>query len=193
MEWDTPIGEADACGGIAMMCVSAFKEVGGFNVSLIAGEEPELCVRLRQRGWRILRLDAEMARHDAAMTHFRQWWKRSVRAGHAFAEGAWMHGRSPQRHWVRETRSVWFWGLVVPLLTIAGAWPTRGLSSLLLLGYLFLAYRIYRWRRNMGNTPSDARLYAAFCVLGKCPQLLGQVKFFAAKIFSRQATLIEYK
>jgi hypothetical protein len=31
-----------------------------------AGEEPELCVRLRRRGWRILRLDAEMTRHDAA-------------------------------------------------------------------------------------------------------------------------------
>ena len=193
MEWDTPIGEADACGGDAMMRVQAFEEAGGFNPSLIAGEEPELCVRFRRHGWRILRLDAEMTRHDAAMTRFRQWWKRAVRAGHAFAEGAWMHGRSPQRHWVRESRSNWFWGLIVPLLAIAGAWPTWGLSLALLLGYPFLAYRICRWRRSMGDTPSDARLYALFCVLGKCPQMLGQVKFLASKLFSRRATLIEYK
>ena len=50
--------------------------VGGFNPAVIAGEEPELCVRLRQAGWKIHRLDAEMTLHDAAMTSWRQWWKR---------------------------------------------------------------------------------------------------------------------
>ena len=42
----------------------------GFNATLIAGEEPELCLRLRQKGWEIWRLDAEMTLHDAAMTKF---------------------------------------------------------------------------------------------------------------------------
>jgi GT2 family glycosyltransferase len=53
MEWDTPIGETQACGGDSMMRVEAFQQVGGFNPALIAGEEPELCVRLRQKGWKI--------------------------------------------------------------------------------------------------------------------------------------------
>jgi glycosyltransferase involved in cell wall biosynthesis len=68
IEWDTPVGEAQACGGDSMMRVWAFEQVQGFNPALIAGEEPEMCVRLRQKGWKILRLDVEMILHDAQMT-----------------------------------------------------------------------------------------------------------------------------
>jgi hypothetical protein len=44
LEWNTPVGEALACGGDAMMRVKAIQEVTGYNPSLIAGEEPELCL-----------------------------------------------------------------------------------------------------------------------------------------------------
>src|SRR5208337_3579297 len=125
LEWDTEVGEAKACGGDAMMRVSAFQAAGGFDPTLIAGEEPDLCLRMRGQGWRVLRIDAEMALHDMAMTRFRQWWRRSVRAGHAYAEGSAMHGRTEERHWVREARSAGFWGLVVPLIAFGLAWPTR--------------------------------------------------------------------
>lgn len=91
-EWDTPVGDAQACGGDAMMRVVALAAVNGYRDGLIAGEEPELCVRLRQSGWRIHRLDQEMTLHDAAMTRFSQWWRRTLRSGHAYAEGAWIHG-----------------------------------------------------------------------------------------------------
>ena len=77
------------------MRASAFEAVGGFRDDLIAGEEPELCVRLRAAGWRIWRLDAEMALHDAAMTGFHQWWRRTLRSGYAFAQGADLHGDHP--------------------------------------------------------------------------------------------------
>lgn len=109
-EWDTPIGEARYCGGIAMMRAEAFRQIGGFNSTLIAGEEPELCVRLRAKGWKIWRLDCEMAWHDAAIMQFSQWWKRTKRGGYAFAEGAAMHGAPPERHWVRPTQSILVWG-----------------------------------------------------------------------------------
>ena len=33
--------------------VEAFEAVGGFRPELIAGEEPELCMRLREKGWKI--------------------------------------------------------------------------------------------------------------------------------------------
>jgi GT2 family glycosyltransferase len=71
-----------------------------------------MCVRLRQKGWKILRLDAEMTLHDAQMTSFAPWWKRAQRAGHAYAEGSWMHRSEPDRHWVKETQSAWLWRLV---------------------------------------------------------------------------------
>src|SRR3990167_5804095 len=88
LEWDTPVGEAKACGGDALMRADAFAAVKGFRADLIAGEEPELCVRLRAIGWKVWRLGEEMTLHDAAMTHFSQWWQRTLRGGHAFAEGA---------------------------------------------------------------------------------------------------------
>src|SRR5205814_6463645 len=96
IEWDTPIGQAKSCGGDAMMRVAAVKQVGGFDASVIAGEEPELCVRLRQAGWTVRRIDAEMTLHDAAMTRFSLWWKRMIRGGHAYAQGAALHGRPPE-------------------------------------------------------------------------------------------------
>ncbi|MBW4547534.1 MAG: glycosyltransferase [Symplocastrum torsivum CPER-KK1] len=193
IEWDTPVGEATACGGDSMMRVEAFQQVGGFNPTLIAGEEPELCVRLRQKSWKIFRLDAEMTLHDAQMTRFGQWWKRSLRAGHAYAEGAWLHGREPERHWVKESRSIWLWGLFIPFLAIALALPTRGLSLLLLLGFPLLSYRIYRYMQPRGFESKDTALYALSCMLGKFPQVQGQLKFHLNRLLKRRNVLVEYK
>jgi len=193
MEWNTPVGAAKACGGDAQMRVSAFKEVGGFSPDLIAGEEPELCVRLRQKGWEILRVDAEMTLHDADMTRFGQWWKRNVRGGHAYAEGSSLHGKPPERHWVREARSNWFWGLLVPLLALGLAWPTRGISSALFLAYPLLFWRVRRAMLRRGFAAGDAAPYAFYVTLGKFPQMLGQLKFIVGRIFGRRSRLIEYK
>ena len=75
------------------------------------------CGRRRSK---ILRLDAPMAWHDAAMTRLSQWWKRAVRSGYAYAQVSSIHGRGPYRHFVREARSAWFWGVGVPV-AIVGA------------------------------------------------------------------------
>ncbi|MEM1445445.1 MAG: glycosyltransferase family A protein [Planctomycetota bacterium] len=124
MEWDTPIGEAKYCGGDALFRESALREVGGYDDTLIAGEEPELCVRLRMADWMIERLDAEMTWHDAAMTEFGQFWKRSKRAGHAYAEGNAKHGGPPMHHWDKEVKSIAWWGIrlpaIVTLTSVAG-------------------------------------------------------------------------
>jgi GT2 family glycosyltransferase len=193
MEWNTPVGEAEACGGDALMRAAALRKAGGYRDSLIAGEEPELCIRLREAGGKVMRLDAEMTLHDAAMTRFGQWWKRNVRAGHAFAEVSWLHRTSPLRIWARETRSNWIWGLLVPLVAVLAAYWTYGLSLLLLLAYPLLAYRIARYRQRCGDTPADARMYAAFCVLGKFAQVAGQVRYHRNRLLSRRSALIEYK
>jgi len=194
IEWDTPIGEAKACGGDSMMRVKAFEQVGGFNPALIAGEEPELCVRLRQNGWKIERLDAEMTLHDAQMTGFDQWWKRSQRAGHAYAEGSWLHGNTPERHWVKDTVRIWLWGFVLPVLALGTAWFTHGWSLLLLAGYPVLSYRIYRRMQEERTLPAkDAALYAISCVLGRFPQLQGQIQFHQRRLLGQPSNLIEYK
>jgi GT2 family glycosyltransferase len=193
IEWDTPLGFTDACGGDALMRTAVVREVGGYNPDLIAGEEPDLCLRMRQRAWKILRVDAEMTLHDAAMTRFSQWWKRSVRAGHAFAEGADRHGHEPEHHWVREARSNWFWGLGLPAAALGAVPPTAGLSLGLLGGYAVLARRIYRYALSRGLPRADARLYARYVVLGKFPQVAGQLYYWGKKLTGRKGTIIEYK
>jgi GT2 family glycosyltransferase len=193
VEWDAPVGPARSCGGDSLMRVEAFRQVDGFDPTLIAGEEPDLCLRLRSRGWRIERLAAEMTRHDAAMERFGQWWKRNVRAGHACAEAAARHGSTPERFKVRETWSNWTWGLIVPALALALAWPTRGLSLLLLAGYLMIAYRSARGRIRLGTPPRWAVLYGLSCAFSKFPQALGQFYFVKARLTGRSQRLIEYK
>ena len=114
IEWLMPTGSVKSCGGNALMRVKAFKEVGGFLTNLIAGEEPELCVRLRQKSWLIWHIDSNMMLHDANMMHFNQWWKRCKRWGYAFAEGSYLHGGAPEFHWVAESRRALNWGALLP-------------------------------------------------------------------------------
>lgn len=194
IEWDTPVGEAKGCGGDAMMRVAALKQVGGFNPTLIAGEEPELCVRLRQAGGKILRIDAEMTLHDAQIIRFSQWWKRSIRNGHAYAEGAWLHGKSSDKHWVKESRRIWLWGFILPFLTIVSACFSAEASIVLLIGgYALLASRVYRYAKTKGIISSDALLYSLFCVLDKFPGFIGQIQFHLSRLLKTQRTIVEYK
>ena len=193
LEWDTPTGGAKACGGDAMIRVKALKEIGGFNPGLIAGEEPEMCVRLRQKGWKIYRLPLEMTLHDAQMTRFSQWWKRSQRAGYAYANGAWLHGKPPEAHWVKETKSIWLWGLLLPLFIFLAIPFTSGLSLLLVFAYPLSVYKIIRSQLAIGRKPAEARIYALFCLLGKFPQAWGQVQFHFQRLTGKNAQLIEYK
>lgn len=190
MEWDTPIGEAKACGGDVLMRVDAFENVRGFRPDLIAGEEPELCVRLRAAGWKIWRLDAEMTLHDAAMTRFGQWWKRTTRAGHAFAEGAYLHGAIPERHWVSESRRAWVWGLGVPLVVLL-----VGLVNLMwgLLVFMIYPLQIAKLAMRDNFFTGKSWVKAFFLVLGKFPEMMGQLKFFWGLYRGRRGRLIEYK
>jgi len=190
IEWDTPIGEATACGGDALFEATAFKTVGGYRGDLIAGEEPELCVRLRAAGWKVWRLDAEMTWHDAAMTKFGQWWKRSMRGGHAYAEGAYLHGAPPERHSVRESRRIWFWGLGVPLGVAAGTFAFGWLALWLALVYPIQIMRLtLRGQRSFGINS----IHSLFLVLGKFPELQGQFTFWWRRVGAGKARLIEYK
>lgn len=194
LEWDTPIGEAKSCGGDAMFRLDALDEVGGYRDGLIAGEEPELCVRLRAKGWTVQRLDREMTLHDAAMTRFGQFWKRAKRAGHAYAEGAAIHGRGPDRHGVRGTRSALTWGMILPALAILLAWPTLGVSILVFAAaWLAQVWRVRKGQLDRGRTSRQATIAAVFTMLVKPAQASGVVLYWRRRWFGQQSRLIEYK
>ena len=208
MEWNTPVGPAHAIGGDAMYRVEAFQAVGGFDSSLICGEEPELCLRLARAGWRVERLDHDMTLHDAAMTRWSQWAKRAQRSGWAFAEGADRYGDGPERYNVRQARSIWIWGAAASAVILACVLLTLGLaaansgfwsfSAALVLpslaAYPTMAWRIARHRRRMyADPPNCARLYGAMTMLAKFPQFLGVLSYRTAKREGRTVRIIEYK
>ncbi len=187
-EWKTSAGEIKYCGGNALMRADAFKAIGGFLPNLIAGEEPELCVRLRQSGWKIWHLDESMMLHDANITSFFQWWKRTTRAGYAYAEGALLHGAAPEFHWVAESRRAWIWGFILPVLIFIMCFLNLKLCSLMILLYPLQVTRLAL----KSNKPKNWQK-AFFLVLGKFAEMIGQFKFFKQKYFNEEIHLIEYK
>jgi hypothetical protein len=105
-----------------------------------------------------------------------------------------MHGKPPERHWVRETRSISFWGLLLPALALALAWHTRGISiGVLVALYVVLGIRIARHARRRQLSGRDARIYSVFCILAKFPQVIGAMKFWCGRLLARPSGLIEYK
>jgi len=194
IEWDVPVGETDVCGGISLMRTAPLLAVGGFNDAMICGEEPELCIRLRQRGWKLSCIDADMALHDMDMHRFGQWWKRSVRGGWAVAEGAAMYAHLPERYMHKENVSGWVWGAWMPLLALSLGFATDGMTLLLLLSaYALLLVKIYLYRRQRGESVRKSSIYAFFCTVSKIPQVIGQAKYWLNRWQNKPATLIEYK
>jgi hypothetical protein len=132
-----------------------------------------------------------MTLHDAAMYRFGQWWKRAMRAGYGFAQGAALHGAPPERHAVLQTRRAWIWGLAIPLVTLCLA-PFLGRWALLVL----VAYPIQLLRLSALRPRRSARenwLRATALVLARFPEMLGQLKFHIDRFRRVQSRLIEYK
>jgi cellulose synthase/poly-beta-1,6-N-acetylglucosamine synthase-like glycosyltransferase len=193
IEWDRPVGETTACGGNCMMRVDAFQGVGGFDPTVIAAEDDEICLRLRRKGWKVFMLGEEMATHDAAMTRLRQWWRRSVRSGYAYAQGASMHGGSSERHFARENLRAWFWGFVIPAVAIGAAWPSRGISLFLLLLYPGQLWRIYVQTRSRRLSRRDAAAYAGACMVSKFAEFVGLLRYYLKHIRRTPIQLIEHR
>jgi len=190
LEWKMQAGEVKACGGNALMRVSAFKEVKGFLPRLIAGEEPELCVRLRAKGWKIWHLHQSMMLHDANITQFGQWWKRAIRAGYAFAEGAHIHGAAPEFHWVAESKRAWRWGFYIPLVILITSLIKPVWGLILLLVYPLQVLRLSFKSKQPIN---KAFLQSFFFVIGKFAEVVGHFKFLGHHYTNKQGEIIEYK
>ncbi len=190
IEWDTPVGEAFACGGDALLRADALIAARFYDESLVAGEEPELCLRLRERGWKIRRIDAEMSVHDAAMTKFSQWWTRAKRAGHAYAEVSALHKGSPQRIWARETKRALIWPAIAPV-SIVLSLIVSPLFLLMLAAYPAQALRLFlSGRKRLGDIAAP---WAALTVIGKFAEASGALQYYWGRSRGRRSGLFEYK
>lgn len=184
-EWNTPIGEAAACGGDALVRNAALTAVGSYDGALMAGEEPELCLRLRNAGWSIHRLDAPMTIHDAAMLRLGQWWLRARRSGFGFAQVWDVTRRRGEPLYARElTRAVvWAGGLPLAALLLAMAIDRR----LALLAPL-------AWLAQVGRLAGREGLTGAMLlVLEKFAELSGALAYARRRLGGAAGHAITYK
>lgn len=185
-EWDTPIGQADACGGDAFFRVTAFQAVGGYDPAMIAGEEPELCQRLRIADWQIWRLGAPMTIHDADMHRFNQYWQRTIRSGFGYAQ-VFHKTRASGGDilYQREVGSALFWtvgiGLVATLATLAFG------PMLLALAPVIWIMQLLRLGRRQGSAK------AAHMLVGKVAETIGIVRFISSQMRGQNTGAIFYK
>jgi glycosyltransferase involved in cell wall biosynthesis len=190
IEWNTPVGETEACGGDALFRLSAYQQAGGFSADLIAGEEPELCARLRRNGWKIWRINVEMTLHDAAMTHFQQWWKRAVRAGYAEAEIAFRYKRADKSS-VEMKRTIRgaLWGGALPIAIVLGC----VVSPLTLTLSVLYPLQMIRIAAKRGIGDPDSWLYSFFMMVAKFAQFKGALRYARLRVMGKRSRIIEYK
>jgi hypothetical protein len=194
VEWNqAPIGATRAFGGDVMMRLKGWREVGGYDPTVIAAEDDEFSVRLRRNGWLILRIDAEMTYHDAQITRLAQWWRRAVRCGYAYAQVSAIHGAPPEHYFLREKRRAWVWGLLTPLLILILAWPTHGLSFLLLGLYPLRASRTALQAIQREVPRPVAVAWGVSCSVSSFAHGVGIMKYTLDRTRKRAPTIIEYK
>jgi len=194
LEWRSAIGDLHdygALGGISMIRASVFKELGGFNPDVIAGEDSEFGVRMSLAAYKVTKLDCPMATHDANILQFSQWWTRAVRAGHAIGQRAFLNGESTQ-DCIKERNSTIFWGGIIPFTIVLLLIPFGYYSFLLMAGYGLLCYRVMRFRLILGDSSGDAWFYTKFLFLAKFANMIGLFKFYLNKLYQRYE-IIEYK
>jgi len=202
LEWDTPIGPAKSVGGDAMFRLEAFESAGGFDASLMAGEEPQLCMRLRHSQWRLLRVDAEMTLHDAAMTRFGQWWRRQVRGGYGAMDVYRRFEVGGERLFGKPTRSATMWAVGWPAAVIAAGLMGRAIgpsaagwvaAMLVFLAMPLQMARLSARAMARGVGPRTALAYGAMTMLGKWVWFWGQIQYRRGQARGERLQLIEYK
>lgn len=197
LDWIYPPGDTDFCGGDALFRREVLERTGGFDDTLIAGEEPELCVRLRAMGYRIRHIDAPMTGHDLAMTHWRQYWRRAERAGHAYAEISERFAATPSPLWLRESRrNYWHAGIIMcglaaTVLCVLAGFPLLAVLAISAASAIVVRTALRaRWKHASAGT---LLAYALHSHLQQLPILWGQLSWQLARRRGQSRQLIEYK
>jgi len=198
LDWVYAPGCTEFCGGDALFRREVLEATGGFDETLIAGEEPELCRRILGLGFKIVHVDRAMTKHDLAITKFSQYWRRATRAGHAFAEVSERFAATANPFWLEDARrnrrrALVLLGMVLATLVAGVAfvsvWPIVALVALFALLALRTAWRA-RWK---SADTFALLLYGVHSHLQQLPIFVGQLQFRLNRRRGRQAELVEYK
>ncbi len=197
LDWIYPTGRTLYFGGDVLVRRNALAQVNGFDASLKAGEEPELCARLRACGWEIEHIDAPMTQHDLAVNSLRAYWLRAYRSGIAYAEVAQRMRIQGDVLWQHESQRDFRHGMLfmaAPFLLLASAWLAPGLAWVMLtLGVLFLLRTAYRCAWKVPGQWLLCAQYAVHAHFQKIPALFGQLKWRKADRQKSEIALVDYK
>ena len=199
-EWNTPIGEALGSGGNALFRVEALRRVNFYNSRIIAGEDSELSMRLRKRGWRLRSIPTEMALHDAAIVRFGQWWMRTRRSGHCYGEMAYLHPDVREPNWLRSVHSIIVSGGIMPSMFVFTLLLPLFMNRiwwvavlLVLLPWPLRVWQLARRQRRRGLMPRIPRASGALLMLGKLPQFLGLIGYYRDRLIGRASSIISIR
>jgi len=202
MDWNSASSETQSWsiffGGDALVRRAALEAVGGYNASLIAGEEPDLCRRMRGLGNRILHIDVPMTLHDLAMYTLNQYWRRSVRTGYAYAEISSIYAETNDPLWSAESRSnntrgvFWTCGPTFAVLLSFLTWSVLPIV-LFLLAALALFARTAMKVRGRTNSTKLLLAYSVHSHLQQIPIFFGQLRYRRQRQRGGKAAIIEYK
>jgi glycosyltransferase involved in cell wall biosynthesis len=198
LDWISAVGNVGSCGGDALVRREALEAANGYDENLIAGEEPEMCRRLRGLNWKILHVDRPMTGHDLAMTRWFQYSRRAMRTGYAYAEVSKRFRGSRLPFWEFEARhnrnralvqaAIIASALLASVISRTG-WPI-GAAMLLFLALSWRTASMVAWK-----TPSllTRFLYGMHSHLQQIPIYIGQLQYWRDHRKGRARGLIEYK
>jgi GT2 family glycosyltransferase len=191
VEWAVPPGPAELFAGNVLLRAAAVRPLDRYRPAMIAGEEPDFAIRLRAAGWRLLSLAEPMGVHEGGIDGFGPWWRRTARAGQAFAALDTLHPRSPLHGFARSRMRILFWGGLIPLAILLGLalgiaadrrWLLLAAGAVMLVAAQFGRMAIREGRRH-GAIRGLA--FALFMTLGKYAEMTGLLRY---RLRERQST-----
>ena len=199
LEWNGPVGESDCFGGDVLLRREALEATGGYDETLVGGEDPELSRRIIRAGWKIERIDAVMTRHDLAMTSVKQYLKRAYRSGYGFAAVRAREAKLGSDFWKADLRKIAIKGggfiaaESLAMVTLLAARPsvisTLAAAALSMAGVPLLfsprLFKVGKFMQENKLTRKEAKIYAWHCSAVVLPQLAGVARYYAGAIAGR--------
>jgi cellulose synthase/poly-beta-1,6-N-acetylglucosamine synthase-like glycosyltransferase len=198
LEWNGPAGESDCFGGDVCIRRSALEKSGGYDETLVGGEDPELSRRIIRAGWHLIRLNAPMTMHDLAMTTVKQYMRRSFRSGYAFGAVRNREAAVKSSFWKYEFQKIviksggFFFFTALSLLLVLSRQPVivkifAVFLPLIGLSLLFAPrlFRVEKFMREHHLNRKEAKIYGWHCSLVVVPQFFGIIRFYVGKLFNK--------
>lgn len=181
LDWIYPTGEVEFFGGDAIVRKDVLLQAGGYEVSLAVGEEPELCLRIRASGYKIIRLNVPMTKHDLNILTFSQYWRRCQRTGYAYADVSHCFSCYGRQLWAKESSHNLLKGggmiLLMLLLVAVLPWSVFPFLIAVFVGILM----VIRTAIAAGSKSSSWKtrlLYGLHSHFQHIPMLCGQLIYF---------------